>query len=262
MPFNESVLRDIIYITRPTRNIMRIFGIWPPIERDERTLCEKAYKLLLITVSYALLLSTLIPGYLYWLIQGDARTRIQMTPFLVFDSMNLSEYGIIVFRDDHIRRCLKHVEEDWKKVLSPDVRQIMLKFARTGKNLVTACATFMYSGALLFRTILPLSQGAIVTEQNVTIRPLACPSYLFSVDLQATPFYETLFTIHSVGGFVTASISTSTCGLTAIFVVHASGQLRILRDLMRKLVDEKWQKEYEVNKRLADIVEHQIRVRK
>ncbi|XP_032689579.1 uncharacterized protein LOC116852901 isoform X4 [Odontomachus brunneus] len=35
--------------------------------------------------------------------------------------------------------------------------------------------------------------------------------------------------------------------------------MRILRDLMTTLVEE--QKEYEVNKKLADIVEHQVRVR-
>lgn len=249
-----------MYITRPTRDIMRIMGIWPSI-RGERTLCEKVYKLLLIIISYALFLGSLIPGYLYWLIQADAITRIQMMSFLLFESMNLSQYSIIILRDDYIRRCLRHVEEDWENV-PMDVRRIMLQFAKIGKRLVTTCACFMYCGALLFRTILPLLQDTIVTEQNVTIRPFGLPAYLFSVDLQATPIYETLFTIQTVGGFTSASVSTSACGLTALFVLHASGQLRILRDLMTKLVEEKWQNEYEVDKKLADIVEHQIRVRR
>ncbi|XP_032689577.1 odorant receptor 82a-like isoform X2 [Odontomachus brunneus] len=136
---------------------------------------------------------------------------------------------------------------------------MMSKFARIAKRLVTVCATFMFTGAIVFRTILPLSQGDIITEQNVTIRPLACPSYLIFIDVQVTPIYEIYFTIQFVSGLITASIATGACGLTAIFVIHASGQMRILRDLMTTLVEE--QKEYEVNKKLADIVEHQVRVR-
>lgn len=250
-----------MYITRPTRNIMSIIGIWPSTA-TRKTLCDRVYKFLLIIVSYTLLSCNIIPGFLYWLTQGDTRTRIQMVPFLIYDTMSVSQYGIFIFRDNQIRQCLKHIQEDWENILSVDVRNMMLKFARIAKRLVTVCATFMFSGAVLFRTILPLSQGDIVTEQNVTIRPLACPSYLVFIDVQVTPIYEILFTIQCVSGLITASIATGACGLTAIFVIHASGQLRILRDLMTRLVEEKWQKEYEVNKKLADIVEHQVRVRR
>jgi len=55
---------------------------------------------------------------------------------------------------------------------------------------------------------------------------------------------------------------TCACGLTAIFVVHACGQLKILISLMTGLVQKEWQEECETNKKLAEIVEHQIRVRK
>lgn len=157
---------------------------------------------------------------------------------------------------------MKHVEEDWENVLSADVRNIMLKSGRTGKRLVTVCGVLMYSGAFTFRTIMPLSQGKIVTDQNVTLRHLACPGYFFSLDVQVSPIYETVFVIQFLTGFVTVSIVTSACGLTAIFVMHACGQLKILIGLMRDLVQMQWQEEREVDKKLAEIVEHQIRVRK
>ncbi|XP_032689625.1 odorant receptor 22c-like [Odontomachus brunneus] len=260
MPYNENSLYDIMYITQPTRNIMSILGIWPSINK-KKTLCKRVYKFLLITVSYTLLICNLIPIFLYWMIQGDTRTRIQMAPFLVYDAMTVSQYSIFIFRDDQIRQCLKHVQEDWENILSADVRTLMLKFARITKRIIIVSASFMFSGAVLIRTILPLLQGNIITEQNVTIRPLVCPSYLVFIDVQATPIYEIYFTIQFVSGLIIASIATGACGLTAIFVIHASGQLRILRDLMTNLVEEQWQRECEVNKKLADIVEHQMRVR-
>jgi len=55
---------------------------------------------------------------------------------------------------------------------------------------------------------------------------------------------------------------TCACGLTAIFVVHACGQLKILIGLMRELVQKQWQEEREMDMKLAEIVEHQTRVRK
>jgi hypothetical protein len=138
----------------------------------------------------------------------------------------------------------------------------MLKFAKTGKRLVTICGIFMYSGVFTFRTILPLSQKKIITEQNISIRPLACPVYLFSLDVQVSPVYEMLFLTQWLTGFVTVSIVTSACGLTAIFVVHVCGQLHILIGLMRNLVQKQLQQEHEVNNKLAEIVEHHIRVRR
>jgi len=58
------------------------------------------------------------------------------------------------------------------------------------------------------------------------------------------------------------SIVISACGLTAIFVVHACGQLKILIGLMKSLVQKSWLEEREVDKKLAQIVKHQIRVRR
>ncbi|XP_011148377.2 odorant receptor 13a-like [Harpegnathos saltator] len=260
MSHNEYLSRDIMYITQPTCIIMRVLGIWPSISR-KKTLCERIYKFLLITIFCAFLTCNLISGLLYWIIQGDARTRIQMIPFLMYAATTISQYGIFIIRDDQIRQCLKHVQEDWKNILSADIRNMVLKFMRIAKHLATICGAFMFSGAILFQTILPLSQGDIVTEQNVTIRPLSCPSNLIFIDVQITPVYEIIFTIQCFSGVISAAIATSACGLTAIFVAHASGQLRILRNLMTRLVEEQWQMEYEVNNKLADIIEHQVRMR-
>jgi len=194
--------------------------------------------------------------------EETTHVRLQTIPLLLFDLMSASQYSIFILRYDQLRRCLKHVEEDWENVLSADARNIMQKSARTGKRLIMICGLFMYSGAFTFRTILPLSLGKIVTDQNVTMRRFACPGYFFSLDVQVSPVYETIFVIQCLTGFIVVSVVTSACGLTAIFVVHACGQLKILIGLMRRLVQKQGQEEREVNKKLAEIVEHQTRVRK
>lgn len=261
MPRNQHYQNDILYITQPTRHILLALGAWPSIS-GERSIYPEAHNLLLIAISYTLLSSDLIPGILFCLMEETTRIRLQTVPILLYDFMSASQYGIFIFRYDQLRRCLKHIEEDWKNVFSVDTRNIMLKSARTGKRLVTICVLFMYSGAFTFRAILPLSQGKIVIDQNVTMRRFSCPGYFFSLDVQVSPVYETLFVIQCLTGFITVSIVTSACGLTAIFVVHACGQLKILIGLMKDLVQEQWQEEHEVDKKLAEIVEHQIRVRK
>ncbi|XP_067214185.1 odorant receptor 4-like isoform X2 [Linepithema humile] len=260
MSQNKRHQDDILYITKPTRNILLALGAWPTVNSG-RSIYAKAHKFFLISISYILLSSDLIPGIFYWLMEKTVRVRLQTIPLLLYDIMSASQYSIFIFRCSQLRQCLKHVEEDWQNVLSIDARNIMLKSAKTGKRLVSICGFFMYSGVFTFRTILPLSQKKIVTDQNITIRPLPCPIYLFSLDVQISPIYEILFVIQCITGFVMVSIVTCACGFTAIFVVHACGQLKILINMMKSLVQKQWQEEHEVDKKLAEIVEHQVRVR-
>ncbi|XP_067214202.1 odorant receptor 13a-like isoform X2 [Linepithema humile] len=230
----QNKYQDIVlYITQPTRNILLTLGAWPSIS-SERSINSKICKFLLIFASYFLLSFDTIPCLLYCLVEKTMRGRLQTIPFLLYDLMSASQYSIFIFRYSQLRRCLKHVEEDWQNVLSTDTRNIMLKFAKKGKRLATICALFMYSNVFTFRTVLPLLQERIVADQNITI---------------------------SLAGYVVVSIVICACGLTATFVVHACGQLKIFVDLLKSLVQKQWEEEYEMDKRLAEIVEHHIRVR-
>lgn len=260
MPRDEHHQKNILYIMQPTRNILLTLGAWPSLSKKKSI--YKIHNLLLICISYTLFSCELVPGVLYWWMEKTTNVRLQMIPLLLYDFMSASQYGIFIFRNDQLRRCLKHVEEDWENVFNADARDIMLKSAKMGKRLVTIGGVFMYSGAFSFRTILPLAQEKIVTDQNVTLRHFACPGYYFSLDVQVSPIYETIFVMQCLTGFVTVSVVTGVCGFTAIFVVHACGQLKILIGLMRDLVQKQWKEEREMDKKLIEVVEHQIRVRK
>ncbi|GAB1864846.1 Odorant receptor 13a [Camponotus japonicus] len=257
---NEYYQDDITFITQLTRNILSTLGVWPSLNR-KRTIMERIHKFLLICITYALLYSVLIPGFLFWFFEKRTHVKIQIFPLLLFGFMTVTKYGNLIFRERQIKRCLKHIEEDWRNVTNMNTRNMMIESAKTGKRLVALCGAFMYSSGLSFRLILPFAKGKIINAQNITIRPLPCPGYFFSFNSQISPNYEMIFAIQFLSGLVTYSITTGACGLAAVFVMHACGQLRILIELMTHLVEDQWQEREEANKKLATVVEHQIRIR-
>lgn len=257
--YNEHYQDDIMYITHLTRTILITLGVWPFFNKKKST-GKKISKFLLICGSYISLCFVLIPGIFFWLIEKRTRVRIQTVPLLLFGFMSISKYGNLIFREGQIKRCMKHIEEDWKNVINTDAREIMIESAKTGRHLVALCGIFMYGSGITFRSILPLSKGKMVTAQNVTIKPLPCPGYFFSFNAQLSPNYEIIFVMQFLSGLITYSITTGACGLAAVFAMHACGQLRILISLMRHLVEEKEKQDVDI--KLAKIVEHQIRIRR
>lgn len=261
LPSNVHYQSDLNNILRLTRNILFTLGVWPSSGRKRFT-SEKIGKFLRIFVSYALLLFSLVPGALFWIFKMKARARFRATTIMLYGFMTMAKYYNLIIRQDQIRCCLKYLEEDWKDIDNANTRNAMLESARTGKRLVTICAIFLYSSGLSLRTLIPLSRGKIVTPQNITIRPLPYPTYLFTFDVQSSPIYEIVFAIHCLSGVVTISISTGLYGLIIVFVHHACGQLKVLVDLINGLVVGQKRDELEVNKKLAVIVDHQTRIRR
>ncbi|XP_011684381.1 PREDICTED: odorant receptor 4-like [Wasmannia auropunctata] len=257
---NKYYKDDMIYVTQVTRNVLSLLGIWPPYNR-RRTTGEKVWKYFLITMCNLLIYSVLIPGALYWLIEKRTHVRVRTVPLLLLGIMNICKYGNLVFHEKDIRRCLKHIEEDYRFVTSAKARDTMIESAKIGIRLVTLCAVFTYGSGFSFRLILPFAKGKIITAQNVTIRPLPSPAYFIFFDVQVSPTYELIFAIQILSGVLTWSITTGLCGLATIFVMHACGQLTILMNLMRNLVEKQGQENREVDRKLARMVEHQIRIR-
>ncbi|XP_025159074.1 uncharacterized protein LOC105188556 isoform X2 [Harpegnathos saltator] len=259
MPRNLYSQEDIVYIKQPTRNLMVIIGVWPS-SNERRSLFRKIYNFVLNLVSNFLFACEIIPGIIYWLMEESARVRLQVTPIILYAIMCAIQYDIILARKSNIGQCWKHVEEDWQNVFVANDRNIMFRCAKTARLLILICGVLMYFGVTTYRIILPLSRGNLITDQNITIRPLACPVNFLFIDVQVSPFYEIIFTFQSLTGFLVVSTTTSAYGLLAYFVEHATGQMKILICLMKDLVQGQWQKEQEIDKKLAKVVEHQIRV--
>ncbi|XP_014487480.1 PREDICTED: odorant receptor 22c-like, partial [Dinoponera quadriceps] len=257
---NEHYQEDVKNILQLTHNILFALGVWPN-SSGKRSTCEKIGKLLRILVAYTFLFCSLMPGALYWIFEKRARARLRTTTIMLYGLMSVAKYYNLITREDQIRHCLKHFEEDWKNVDNVDARNTMLKSARIGRRLVMISAGFLYSSGIAFRTLIPLARGKTVTPQNVTIRPLPYPTYLFSFDFYSSPTYEIVYAMQCFSGLVTISIAVSLYGLVIIFTLHACGQLKVLVDLINGLVEKKERDESKVNKKLSVIVNHQTRIR-
>ncbi|KAK2583206.1 hypothetical protein KPH14_009226 [Odynerus spinipes] len=120
----------------------------------------------------------------------------------------------------------------------------------------------MYTGGVIYHTILPYSSPRIINQFNRTLRPLVYPSYSVLYDVQTSPTYEFVYLAHCICGYVMYSITTGACSLAAIFAMHACGQIEIVSSLIDDLVEGK---KYNVEnnwsgQRLTVIVKHHLRV--
>jgi hypothetical protein len=260
LPPNKYYLQDLTYVKTFLPNILNALGVWPFFGKNKST-----YKRLAdfssILFFYSLIFATLIPATLFWVFKGNVRACLQMSPFFMYTIGTISKYGILIFGQDRIRRCWNYIEDDWKNARK-DARGLMLESARVSRRLVAICGWFYCSCGVCLRVMPLLYSGKIQNRDNVTIRSrlLPHPAYLFSLNMQASPVYEIMYSLQGASGLINVLVATSAVGLIIVFVMHACGQLKILMSLMKEFTLEKRRKE--VDKKLADIVEHQIRIRR
>lgn len=140
-------------------------------------------------------------------------------------------------------------------------REIMLKYGRMGRNLTIICAVFMYSGGIIYHTILQYAIGSYVDEHNCTIKPLVYPTYSALYNVQRKPIYELVYVTHCMCSYVMDSITVGACGLAALFVTHACGQIDIIISRLNDLVrDEYIKNTFNLNAQLIKIIEHHLRI--
>ncbi|XP_019699386.1 odorant receptor 4-like [Harpegnathos saltator] len=256
---NKNYESDIKYTIELNRFICRLLGIWPRMHA-EAPFIENIKNILLILICYFLLCSELIPTILYVIIvEKRTRIRLKLISSVMFTTLAVLKYCSLVFNRNRMKSCLMRVQNDWRNVASANARDLMLNKSRTARNLLILCSAFMYMSGLYFRTVVPLSKGKFVTDQNITIRYLPCPSYFIFFDGRISPAYEIIFLIQFFSGFVKYTITVSICSLAALFVMHMCAQLEILMMLMNNLVNE--QEVKNLNRKLAMTVEYQIRTR-
>jgi len=259
---NEHHEADVKYVVEQSHIVLRMLGIWPLTDRPPSTI-ERIANILLVIVCYFFLHCDMVPGVLYYVFVDDgAREKAKMMPPIFYSIMAIAKYGALIVHGHDIRNCLQHIKEDWATMIVDDARDVMMVKATTGRRLFALCCTFMYCGGISYNTIVPLSRGSVITDQNVTIRPLSCPGYYVFFDPQNSPAYEIVFLLQCLCGIVMYTITVTICGLAALFVMHACAQMEILMRLMENLVDDYTCSQRNINAKLAIIVEHQIRIRK
>ncbi|XP_011058396.1 PREDICTED: odorant receptor 85f-like [Acromyrmex echinatior] len=241
------------------RFFFRLLGIWP-FPRTNCLLPELLETVVLVFVCFAFLFGELIPIILYvFMVLTDVRLRFKIMANGIFTIIEIIKYGYAVLYKNQVRNCLVLVDEDWRNVINLKDRISMIDRVRTSKRLIVICTVFVYLTGVCARMIIPLSVGKIVTPQNVTIRPLPCVAYLVIFDVQRSPVYEIVYFIQFVAGFIKYTILVATFSFVTLCGMHFCAQSDILVTLMNDFVNEN-QPEY-LDKKLANVVEHQIRIR-
>jgi len=132
----------------------------------------------------------------------------------------------------------------------------MLKYATISRNLTIISASFMYTGGIIYYMILsPLfSENKI---DNQTVRPLVFPIYSKIRHSQISPIYEIVYVAHCICGYTAYSITVGTCGMAALFVTHACGQIQMIVSELENLLKAE---SSNIHQRIAVIVKDHVRV--
>ncbi|KAL6259115.1 hypothetical protein P5V15_009037 [Pogonomyrmex californicus] len=251
---------DFNYAVQVTRVIMRMIGVWP-ISRYASNV-ERIMIRLQNVFCYFLFVFILVPGLLLvFLKERDFKRRVKIFAPLLNCWISCMKYSLLILHAREIQFCLKQAQQDWRDIIDWHNRKAMLIKAKIGRKFAICSAAFMYVGGLSYRIIVPLSKGRMLTPMNTTVRALACPSYFIKFDEQLSPAYEIVFTLQFFAGLVTYSVTCSAAGLVAFFVMHVCGQMSILINKLQHLNDISESEDRTIALLLADIVEHQIKVK-
>lgn len=244
-----------------TRAVLNLIGVWP--SRNDPSTLNIAWTRTLRFLCQALLYFILVPGMLkIFLKESNARRRLKMIGPMCNCLMAVLKHLVLICRDNCIKDCIRHIEEDWRQVNLAEDRRIMSGNSRVGRGLAILCVAFVYGSGFSYRTIVPLSRGVVVTPQNVTIRPMGFDGYYVLVDPQKTPAYEIIFTIQFLSGFVQYSVTSGACSLAALLVLHACGQLKILITKMEDLTRITNYPERNIGRKLAAVVKQHVRIKR
>ena len=233
----------------------RTLGYWPLVSPSAFT---KFFNSFTIFTLYFLELIVLIPGLLYVLQVKNPRTKIKLLMPHLNSIAQMAKYTIILQRAKEFSKLLDEIKKDWL-LATEENRQIFSERASIEHKLTTVIVVTMYGGGFFYRTILPLSKGKILLPNNMTVRLLPCPSYFGSLNEQATPNYEIIFTLQVLGGFIIYTVLCGTKSACLMLCLHMCGLLKILTNKVMDLTNDS--DEQVVQEKIVHIVEYQTRIR-
>lgn len=259
--YNVHHEQDTRYTMQLCRWILKPIGMWHLIYGHPSPK-EKLISIVLIITCLSLLNFVLIPAGIYTLFrEKNLNIKVKLFGPVGFCLTSTIKYYYLGVYATAFRKCIRHVEDDWRVIRYQHHRGIMLKNALMGRRLTTLCIVFLYIGGLSYHTIMPLSLTRKINE-SFTLRIHTYPGYDLFFNPQASPTYEIVFCVHCLYALVTYNITTAACSLAAIFVSHACGQIQILMTLLDDLVEGKRDKGSNVDDRLSVIAKHHVRIMK
>lgn len=264
LPQNPPLIFNYIenkeYSIQPIRWLLKPISAWPV---TDSSIAEKILSVVLLIACIFLIAGTLVPSALAIFLDETKDVEMKMRDFGPLSNWVLAslKYVSLLAHVGDIYQCIKHIETDWRAVTKLEEQELMLKNARIGRFIAVFSATFMHSGVFsygIFRGM-SLSQSA-VESSNISVRPLPFAFYDKLLDTTTSPIYEIVFAVQCLSTFVVNSVAVGTCSLTAVFVMHACGQLKILMSLLDNMIDEINEKRDSSQQKFAIIVEHHLKI--
>ncbi|KAL0117016.1 hypothetical protein PUN28_010111 [Cardiocondyla obscurior] len=249
---DPSYQQDIEYVFKLNSWILGSIGIWPISLRGAgRYLSNFAIAFGNLAISFAL-----VPCVLHIIYdEKDIIMRLKLCGLLAFCLTAMTKYCILAIRRPKILHCIESVKNDWWQVTFKSDRELMLKYGTIGRNLTIISAAFMYAAGIIYYMILiPFFSAKII--HNLTARPFVYPIYSKFSHVQITPIYEIVYVAHCMCGYTAYSITAGACGLAALFVTHACGQIQ----LIMSRVDLLNSKSSNIHQQIAVIVKDHVRV--
>lgn len=253
-------MEDNEYSIQPIRWLLKPISVWPVANSSIK---EKVFSDFVLITCVFLIVGTMVPCALGIFLDETKDIETKVRDFGPLSNWVLAslKYCSLLTHVSDIRGCIKHVEADWRFVTKTEDREVMLKNAKIGRFIALFAAAFMHSGVFSYSIFRALTMEESVSETNVSVHSLPFAFYNKIVDTTTSPAYELVFVMQFLSTFVVNSVAVATCSLTAVFVMHACGQLKILMSLLNNLTEGN-EKRNSTRQKFAVIVEHHLRVLK
>lgn len=248
------------YSLQFTRWFLMPFGIWP--RANTATRMGRLSSHTHILTGFALIAIIVVPCSLFvFLEEKDVQVKISIFGPLNHWFIGMIKYWLLVAQGDNIRKCIQHMETDWKLMQKVEDREVMMRHAKIGRFISLFCGVFMQCGTFLFSIPKSLSTTIVVVgNETVSMHPMTCPIYNKFIDVRFSPANEIMIIVQLLSGFTVNSVAVGACSLDAVFATHAYGQLNILFLWLDELVMNKNKEDQSIEQRLAVIVEHHLRI--
>lgn len=263
-PQNPTIVFDYMetkeYSIQPLRWLLKPISVWPVARSSIR---ERILSDVLLLVCVFLIASILVPCALGIFLDQNKELETKVREFGPLSNWILAslKYCSLLAHVSDIQRCIDHIETDWSTVTKIEDQELMLRNARIGRFIALFSATFMHSGVFSYNVFRGMTmEESSALGENVSMHSLPFAFYDKILDTTTTPAYEIVFAMQCLSTFVVNSVAVATCSLTAVFVMHACGQLKILMSLLDNLTNEGSEKNDSAQQKFAVIIEHHLRV--
>ena len=240
---NVHYENDIHYTLQMCEWLLKLVGVWPLVNSHTRSKLQQLFSIVLMSTCFSSILFVVLTSFHHiFFVEKNTDMKVQLMGPFSFCFSSVIKYCYLGAKGHFFERCIQHVREDWKMVDDPNYRAIMLKYATFSRKLITICASFFYSGILLFHTVMQFFAKE-TSGDNSTFRPLPFPGPDSILDSQSSPTYEVVYSLHVFTGLIMCSITMLAYSLAATFVTHICGQIQIQIVRLHDLVESKQRKD-------------------